>query len=352
MSVEMLPESVRARIRGARGRGRVGDVGGVDRVDDAGAVGRRVRPGLRLALLGALAAAACLFFALYGAWDAWALIGPIRLGRLASLVVVAVAVAVSTVLFQTVTDNRILTPSVMGFDALFAFIQTAGIVVLGAGTMAAMPAATKFGVELGIMLVASTALFTWILGGAKRSLYLLVLVGIVLGTFIRSISAFLQRIISPDAFLVLQDALFASFANVKPELLSIASAIVAACCLFVAVTHRRLDVLALGRATAVTLGVDHRRWVMVVLAICSLLVSVSTALVGPVTFFGLLVAHIGYQVVVTHRHAFTVPAAALVSVITLVGGQAVLEHLFKLSVVIEFLGGIVFLVLIVRGGRR
>ena len=120
--------------------------------------------------------------------------------------------------------------------------------------------------------------------------------------------------------------------------------------------RRVLDVLTLGRDNATALGVEYRREVLAVLAIVSVLVSVSTALVGPITFFGLLVANLAYQLMGTHRHAVILPAAALLGVLTLVGGQVVLEHAFGLntvlSVVIEFVGGIVFILLLVRGGRR
>lgn len=314
------------------------------------------RPWLRLTLLAVATLAACAAFALYGTLDAWALVGPMRLTRLGALVLVGIAVAVSTVLFQTVTDNRILAPSVLGFDSLYVLIQTVAVLVLGAGAGVAASSLVTFSLELGIMVAASLALFTWILRGAGRSIYLLVLVGIVLGTFLRSIATFLQRILSPDEFLVVQDAMFASFSSVDPDLLGLSTALVGACCLVAARYHRTFDVLALGRTTSITLGVDHRRWVVRTLALCAVLVSVSTALVGPVTFFGLLVAHLGYQLAATHRHAVTLPAAALVAILTLVGGQAILEFVLGragvLSVVIEFVGGIVFLYLLIRGGHR
>jgi iron complex transport system permease protein len=88
----------------------------------------------------------------------------------------------------------------------------------------------------------------------------------------------------------------------------------------------------------------------------AVLVSVWTALVGPVLFFGLLVTNLAYQVVRTNRHAATVPAAVLLSIICLVGGLAVLQHGLgldtTLSVVIEFIGGLVFIALLVRSVRR
>ena len=91
------------------------------------------------------------------------------------------------------------------------------------------------------------------------------------------------------------------------------------------------------------------------LVLVALLVSVSTALVGPVTFLGLLVAHLAYRAMPTYRHAVVLPAAALIAAVTLVGGQLVLERVFSLnaalSIVIEFLGGLTLLVLLARRPR-
>jgi iron complex transport system permease protein len=104
------------------------------------------------------------------------------------------------------------------------------------------------------------------------------------------------------------------------------------------------------------LCLDHNRSVTIVLILVAILVSVSTALVGPVTFFGLLVANLAYLLAGTHKHRFVLPVAVFIAIICLVGGQLILERVFAfdtaLSIIIEFLGGIVFLVLLIRGIAR
>ena len=324
------------------------------------APGREARrgpgPGVRLAALGVLAALAAVAFLVLGALDAWALIAPLRLGRLAPMVLVGVAIAVSTVLFQTVTENRILTPSIMGFDSMYALLQTVAIYVLGSTAVIGTAPTVRFGLEVALMLVFSVALFRWLFGGARRSLYLMVLVGIVFGTMFRSLATFLQRVIDPNEYLIVTDRLFASFNAVDPGLLAACTVLVAGVGAWVWSVRRDLDVLALGRDHALALGVDHRRLVLRALTGCALLVSVSTALVGPITFFGLLVANLAYAVAGSHRHAYVLPAASLLAIITLVGGQTILEHVFGmdtvLSVIIEFVGGIVFIMLLIRGGKK
>jgi iron complex transport system permease protein len=170
------------------------------------------------------------------------------------------------------------------------------------------------------------------------------------------VSGFLQRLIDPNAFAVLQGSMLAGFTSVDPALLGVSTVLVVGASVVAWRVRHTFDVVDLGRPTAVSLGVDHDRTVRVVLVVVAVLVSVSTALVGPVTFFGLLVAALAHQLVRTHRHAAVLPAAALLGVLCLVGGQTVLERVLGLDstigVVVELLGGIVFLVLLLRGAGR
>jgi iron complex transport system permease protein len=306
-------------------------------------------------LLTAAAAVVCLFlfFELKGNIG---YVLPRRAIKVTAMLLVAVAVGVSTLLFQTVTANRILTPSIMGFDSLYILVQTAMAFTLGAAAVVAAPPTLQFGVEVVLMVAFSALLYRWMFTGATRSLHLLLLVGVILGSLFRGLSSLLQRLMEPSEFVILQDLFFASFNNVDPALLGVSAVIVAVVCAVVWRARHTLDVLALGRDVAINVGVDHREVVMRVLLGCSLLVAVSTALVGPVTFFGLLVVSLGYQVCRGFSHAWLLPIVVLIGAVALVGGQLLLEKVFgfgtALSVVIEFAGGILFLYLLLKGSLK
>lgn len=313
-------------------------------------------PATVLAVLGALAATSVVLFMTVGARGDWGFLLAFRGTKVATMILVGYAIAVSTVLFQTVANNRILTPSIMGFDALYGLIQTSLVYLLGSGFVAAWDVRLRFAVEVAVMVLFSVALYRWLFSGGLRSLHLLMLVGIVFGLLFRSLSNFLQRVIDPNEFLVVQDRLFASFNRPDPELLAASAVTVLAVSVFGWRWLRTYDVLALGRDAAVNLGVEHRRVVTGVLLIVAVLVSVSTALVGPVTFLGLLVANLAYMLIASYRHSLILPAAVLIAIVTLVMGQLVLERVFALetalSIVIEFVGGLFFLFLLVRGLAR
>ncbi|HET7410826.1 MAG TPA: iron chelate uptake ABC transporter family permease subunit, partial [Paracoccaceae bacterium] len=229
------------------------------------------------------------------------------------------------------------------------------VFVLGSITVSTADQRLLFGVELLLMGGFAALLYRWIFDGAARSLHLLMLVGVVLGVLFRSLSGFLQLLIDPGEFLVLQDRLFASFGSVDSSLLGLSALLVASASVAAWRLLPVLDVLTLGREPSIMLGVDHRRVVAIVFALVTLFVSVSTALVGPITFFGLLVANLAYRLMPVARHAWTLPAAALLGVVCLVGGQTVFERGLgfdgTLGMVVEFAGGIVFILLLVRGAR-
>ena len=309
-----------------------------------------------LACLAGLALACLAAFMTIGAKGSWSFVLSFRGMRLAALLIVAYAIAVSTVLFQTITDNRILTPSIMGFDALYVLLQTLLVFLFGANTLSAVEPRLMYVVEIGVMVGFSLLLYRFLFGSDRHNIHLVVLVGIVLGGLFRSLSGFMQRVINPDDFVVLQDRLFASFNVTDSTLIGISVLLIALATLAIWRISHTFDVLTLGRSGAISLGIDHRVTTMKILALVAMLVSISTALVGPVTFFGLLVANLAYLVMPTARHRYVLPAAVLIAVICLVGGQTVLERVFAfdtaLSIIIEFAGGLFFILFLLKGRLR
>ncbi|MGO1765695.1 enterobactin ABC transporter permease [Advenella sp. S44] len=316
----------------------------------------KLTPASRLYILGFLALLSVLAFMTLGANGHWDFVLSFRAGKLAAMLLVAFAVAVSSVLFQTITHNRILTPSIMGFDALYTLIQAIVIFWFGLTTGSQWGMTGKFVFEVCVMTVFACLLFQWIFSGASHSLHLLLLVGIVFGLLFRSLSGLMVRMIDPNEFLFLQDKMFASFNSIRTNLLLASTVMVGLAAVIGWRLRQAYDVLSLGREVAINLGIHYRKTLWLTLVLIAVMVSVSTALVGPVTFFGLLVSNLAYMIMQTDRHKYTVPAAVLLGIIALVGGQTVLEHGLALnttvSVVIEFAGGLMFIALIVRKGQR
>lgn len=271
---------------------------------------------------------------------------------LATMLLVAFACGIATLLFQTVTNNRILTPSVMGLEALFILLQTLLIFFIDANGLRALGTVGQFICEAALLVLFSTFLYRWLLGHVGVNLHRVLLVGLVCGTLFRSISGLLQRLLEPGEFAILQSRMFATFTRAAPEIIALSAVATGIVALVVWRMRHSLDVIALGRDMSIGLGIAWRRRVTLILLLVSLLVALSTALVGPLTFFGLLVANLSYQLMGSHRHQYLLPGVVLTGIITLVGGQLILERLLhmagSLSVVIEFVGGALFLWFLIK----
>lgn len=277
----------------------------------------------------------------------------LRAIKLGGLIVVGAAIGISTILFQTISNNRILTPSIMGFDALYLLMQSSLIFFLSGLSYAHLPGHLLFAVNTMVMLVASVLLFTVVLRKTSHNIQLMILVGVIFGIMFRSFATFVQRLIDPSEFAILQSAMFAQFGGMNQTELLCALVLLVCVCIWVVFKYKILDVMLLGRRSARSLGVDYDRLQFAVLCAISILVSVSTALVGPVVFLGLLVSALTHSLMKTHRHALLIPAAAMISALILLLGQAAFEHVLKLqstlTVIIEFVGGLFFLILLSKG---
>ena len=119
--------------------------------------------------------------------------------------------------------------------------------------------------------------------------------------------------------------------------------------------RHRLDVHLLGRDQTINLGINYTRNTLWLLLWIAALVATATAVVGPVSFFGLLAAALANHFAPSVRHSVRLPMTVCVGGILLVGGQTVFEHLLGmkavLSVVVEFAGGLVFLYLVLKRKR-
>ncbi|TIN33842.1 MAG: iron ABC transporter permease [Mesorhizobium sp.] len=305
----------------------------------------------RLAIMAAVAVLVGVAFMTIGLRGDLAFVVELRAARLAAMVLVGVAVAVSTVVFQTVCANRIITPSIMGLDALYVFCQTALVFALSGFGFAGIDPRLHFLGNFTAMTSLALALLR-----RRFDLTLMLLTGVVLGVLFRSLTTLLARLLDPNDFAVLQGTVFASFNAVEPDLLLLAGLITVAGVAIAWRARHVLDVLALGIDTAVGLGLAWRGTAAGLLVVVAAIVSASTALVGPMAFLGLLVVSLTGRIVGTDRHAILLPAAALTAIIVLVGGQTILQHALggegSLGIVVEFVGGIVFLAILFAGGRR
>ena len=279
-----------------------------------------------------------------------------RIPKIYAMILTGGAIGFSSLIFQTVTNNRILTPSILGIDSLYVLLQTTVVFLLGSSTAIMSNGNMNFIISIVAMLLFSSLMYKFIFKKGSKNIFTLLLVGVVCGTLFESLTTFMQVLIDPVEFQMVQDKMQASFNNIKTDLLFISSIVIIVCIGYVYDYLKILDVMALGRDEAINLGVDYDKMVKKILVVVVLLTSVATALVGPITFLGLLVVNIARQLIATYKHSILGIATILISTIALIGGQLLVEHLMdfgvSVSVIINFVGGIYFIYLVMKERNR
>ena len=275
-----------------------------------------------------------------------------RVPKILAMVLTGSAIGVSSLIFQTVTNNRILTPSILGIDSLYTLLQTSVVFLIGSTSVLITNANINFLITIAAMLLFSSLLYKFLFKKNSKNIFNLLLIGVVCGTLFESLTTFMQVLIDPVEFQVVQDKMQASFNNINVDLLLIASVVIIICLGYVYDYLKILDVMSLGRDAAINLGVDYDVVVKKMLIVVVLLTSVATALVGPITFLGLLVVNIARQLITSHKHGVLGIATILISIVSLIGGQLLVEQLMNfgvsVAIIINFVGGIYFIYLVMK----
>lgn len=277
-----------------------------------------------------------------------------RLVSLVAMIISAVCQSLATVAFQSSTNNRIITPSLLGFEALYSAIQTGTMFFFGATAFLSFSGIESFLIQVALMVVLCLLLYGWLLSGKYGNLQLMLLVGVIIGTGLKSVSSFMRRLLAPSEFDVLQARLFGSVSNADAAYFPVAIPIVIVAAVLLLSFSKRLNVLSLGTSASTSLGVNHQFGVIYTLVLVAVLMSVSTALVGPLTFFGFLVATMAYQAAPTYDHRYIFPMALAIGFLVLTGSYFFMYHVFRaqgvVSVIIEMFGGVTFLIMLLRKG--
>ncbi|EDO9054214.1 iron chelate uptake ABC transporter family permease subunit [Campylobacter coli] len=277
-----------------------------------------------------------------------------RFLQIAAIVIVAICIAISTVIFQTLCNNKILTPAIIGLDSLYMLLQSALVFSLGSANLSVYRNDINFLITLACMVVFSLGLYK-ILFSSDKSIYLIMLLGLIFGTLFSTLSSFFEILIDPDEFMVIQGRMFASFDNVAFDVLALAYIVTLLSFIWIFRYMKFLDPLSLGKDLSINLGINYQKISKHLMIIIAILTSISTALVGPITFLGLLVVNITYELFKTAKHSILLLACILISILALLGGVFFVSRIFDynttISVIINFLGGIYFIYLVLKGNK-
>jgi iron complex transport system permease protein len=278
-----------------------------------------------------------------------------RLTAVIAMTIAALCQSMGTLTFQTITSNRIITPSLLGFESLYSAINTAIVFFFGARTLTSLEGLPMFLVQIGLMMVLAALLYGTLLKDTQKDMQFVLLIGIIIGSDLRSLSSFMRKVLAPSEFDILQAKLFGSVNNADPSYFWIAIPLVLTALFLLVRSSRKLNVTALGGDVSAILGLDHRRQMIFYLLIISVLMAVSTALVGSLTFFGFLVVSFTYRLAPTYDHRFLFPMAMVFGFLVISSSYFLMYHVFNaqgvVSIIMELCGGSIFLFMLLRKGE-
>lgn len=274
----------------------------------------------------------------------------IRTPKLIAMLIVAFAISASSIVFQSIINNTIVTPCLLGMNALYTLIHTSIVFVFGIGSVLVTNSNFAFFVDTILMGIIATFLYSFLFKKTNNNVLYVLLIGTVLTSLFGSIQNTLTRAMDPNDYQTLLVTLIASFSHVNSKII-IASVVLLSLIIFMLRKDlKMLDVITLGRNQAINLGVDYERTIRHLLLGVTLCIAVATALVGPLSFMGLIVANLARQLFKTYKHSILITASTLFGMIVLIGGQLIVERIFvyeiPISVFISVAGGIYFLYLL------
>lgn len=279
----------------------------------------------------------------------------LRIPKLLVMLITAFCIGGASIVFQSIINNTIVTPCLLGMNSLYLLIHTSLAFFLGTGSALVRNTNAAFVIDLVLMGVTATFVYSYLFRKTKHNVLYVLLTGTVLSTFFTSVQTTLTRAMDPNEYDALLSTLVASFGNVNKEIIGLSLVLIAVVLFVLRKELALLDVITLGKEQAVNLGVDYDRTIRRLLLGVTIFIAIATAMVGPISFLGLIIANLSRQLFATYRHRYLVAGSALIGMAVLVAGQAVTEHIFTysipVSVFITIGGGIYFLYLILRQRR-
>ena len=279
----------------------------------------------------------------------------LRTPKLIVMLITAFAIGGASIVFQSIINNTIVTPCLLGMNSLYTLIHTAVVFFAGTGSFLALNANASFAVDVVLMGLVATVIYDWLFQKTRHNVLYVLLIGTVLSSFFSSIQTTLTRIMDPNEYDTLLTTLVASFSNVNSEIILLSILLLSAVIFVLRKDLMLLDVLTLGKEQAINLGVDYDRSIRRLLLGVTLCIAVATAMVGPISFLGLIIANLARQFLKTYRHTQLILGSALFGMIVLVGGQLLVEHVFTYSIPVSVFitvgGGVYFLYLLLTAKK-
>lgn len=316
---------------------------------------------IKLIVLSLIVLGFSLFYVLFKSYlndpELFLYVLKIRLPTLVVILLASLSIGIASIIFQTIINNRIVTPCILGMNSMYTLIHTAVVFIFGSTSIIATNENLAFGIDVVLMIIVATIVYGLIFKKTGHNILYVLLIGTVLSSFLGSIQSTLIRVMDPNEYDALLTSLVADFNNVNSEIIVLSTILLLLVILILRKELKLLNVINLGKDQAINLGLDYDKVIRKLLIGVVILIAIATALVGPISFLGLIIANLARQLFKTYKHKYLLPGSALMGMVSILLGQIISQYVFNFEVPISTFitigGGIYFLYLLVfkKGGQ-
>ncbi|MBQ7794177.1 MAG: iron chelate uptake ABC transporter family permease subunit, partial [Clostridia bacterium] len=201
----------------------------------------------------------------------------IRIPKVIVMLISALAIGGASIVFQSIINNTIVTPCLLGMNSLYTLIHTAVYFFAGSASFLAVNSNAAFAVDLVLMGIVATVIYSYLFKKTKHNVLYVLLIGTVLTSFFSSIQNTLTRVMDPNEYDALLSTLVASFSNVNSEIIILSVVVLLILVFALRKELALLDVLTLGKDQATNLGVDYDKCIRRLLLGVTICIAVATA---------------------------------------------------------------------------
>ena len=280
----------------------------------------------------------------------------IRIPKFLSILITGFCIGTASIAFQTIINNRLVTPCLLGMNSLYSLIHTSVVLVFGVSSIVVLNKNLSFLIDLVLMGGSALLIYGYVFKKTNYNILYILLIGTVLSTLFTSITDTMIRAIDPNEYAVLQDSILAGFGSAKMSQILFALILMALVALIFWKDLTLLVVTSLGKNQAINLGINYDKSTMRLLVAVTLYITIATAMIGMISFLGFIIANLSKELFKTYKHKYLMLGSFLCGIIVLLLGQIIIEHVFEfttvITVFINLFGGLYFLYLIFKNREK
>jgi iron complex transport system permease protein len=288
----------------------------------------------------------------------------IRLPRVLTAVVTGAMLAVAGTVMQCLLKNPLSEPYTLGISQAASFGASFAIVVLGAGsTTYAFNANSviifdQYSVAIYAFLFSllSTTIVILLTRLTKIAQSSIVLAGVVMGSIFSAGRTAIQYFANETQLSTIVFWTFGDLTRIIWENLILIVAVSVPVLVYFIYNRWTYNAIDAGIDTASSLGVNVDRHITVGLILSSLVSSVLVSMMGIIGFIGLLAPHVVRRILGSD-HRFLIPASALAGSLILLVSDTIARTIISpvilpVGILTSFLGGPLFLIILIRGYKK